>query len=179
METHPHQEMNKTKYINPYLGGVLMGIVLLVTIFISGRELGISGAVRDSVVATVNVISPTAAKESAYYGKFLKDGRHPMDNWLDYEVLGVILGGLLSGIIFKRVRKPFVERGPNVSKGRRLTAAVIGGILFGFGTRLGRGCTSGAALSGASTFAFGGVLVMVILCGAAFAFAYFFRKLWI
>ena len=179
METLPNQEKNRTKYINPYLGGVLMGIVLLVTIFISGRELGISGAVRDSVVATANVISPTAAKESIYYGKFLKDGHHPMDNWLDFEVLGVMLGGLLSGIIFKRVRKPFVERGPNISRGRRLTAAVIGGVLFGFGTRLGRGCTSGAALSGSSTFAFGGLLVMVILFGAAFAFAYFFRKLWI
>ena len=179
METLPNQEKNRTKYINPYLGGVLMGVVLLITIFISGRELGISGAVRDAVVATANVISPAAAKESSYYGKFLKDGHHPMDNWLDFEVLGVILGGLLSGIIFKRVRKPFVERGPNISKGKRLTFAVIGGILFGFGTRLGRGCTSGAALSGASTFAFGGVLVMVILFGAAFAFAYFFRKLWI
>ncbi len=179
METLPHQEKNRTKYINPYLGGVLMGIVLLITIFISGRELGISGAVRDSVVATANVISPSAAKESSYYGKFLKDGHHPMDNWLDYEVLGVILGGLLSGIIFKRVRKPFVERGPNISKVKRLTAAVIGGAMFGFGTRLGRGCTSGAALSGSSTFAFGGLLVMVILFGASFAFAYFFRKLWI
>ncbi len=179
METLPKQKKNKTKYINPYLGGVLMGIVLLISIFISGRELGISGAIRDSVVATANVISPTAAKKSSYYGKFLKNGHHPMDNWLDYEVLGAILGGLLSGILFKRVRKPFVERGPNVSRGRRLTAALIGGILFGFGTRLGRGCTSGAALSGASTFAFGGVLVMFILFGAAFAVAYFFRKLWI
>jgi len=179
MEALPKPEKNRTKYINPYLGGVLMGIVLLITIFISGRELGISGAVRDSVVATADFISPTAAKESPYYGKFLKDGHRPLDNWLDFEVLGVILGGLLSGIIFKRVRKPFVERGPNVSRGRRLIAAVVGGILFGFGTRLGRGCTSGAALSGASTYAFGGVLVMIILFGAAFAFAYFVRKLWI
>ncbi len=170
---------NNEKYINPYLGGVLLGIVMLISIFISGRELGISGSVRNTVVETAKVISPKAAENSTYYKKFLKKDTSPMSNWLDYEVLGVFLGGLLSGILFKRIKKPFIEHGKSITAKRRLIYALIGGILFGFGTRLGRGCTSGAALSGASTFSYGGVVVMFVLFGSAFAVAYFFRKLWV
>lgn len=179
MEKNSQHHKRGTKYINPYLGGVLLGFTMLVSIFISGRELGISGAVRDTVVETAKIVSPTAAQESSYYGKFMKNGHSPMDNWLDFEVLGVFIGGLLSGIIFRRVRKPFVEKGNNISSKRRLIYALTGGILFGFGTRLGRGCTSGAALSGSSTFSLGGFIVLFVLFGTAFALAYFFRKLWV
>jgi len=167
-----------THYINPYLGGVLLGLLMIVTIFISGRELGISGAVKDTVVEVANVISPVAAKAHPYYGQYIKDGQSPMDSWLVYEVLGVFLGALLSGIIFKRVRKPFVEHGPSITSKKRLVVALIGGILWGFGTRLGRGCTSGAALSGSSTFSFGGVMVMLLIFASAYLFAWLFRKLW-
>ena len=34
----------KTKYMNPYLAGFLLGLVLLLTIFVTGRGLGASGA---------------------------------------------------------------------------------------------------------------------------------------
>jgi len=52
-------------------------------------------------------------------------------------------------------------------------------MLFGIGSQFGRGCTSGAALSGSATFSFGGVVVMLVIFGAAYAFAWFFRKMWI
>ncbi len=169
---------SETHYINPYLGGVLLGLLMIITIFISGRELGISGAVKDTVVASAEIISPTAAKEHPYYKKFLKNNHSPMDTWLVYEVLGVFLGGLISGIIFGRVKKPFVEHGPRITSKKRIIYALIGGIIWGFGTRLGRGCTSGAALSGSSTFSFGGVMVMLLIFSSAYLVAYFFRKLW-
>jgi uncharacterized protein len=35
------------KYLNPYLGGVLLGLVLLAANFVSGRGLGASGAVKE------------------------------------------------------------------------------------------------------------------------------------
>jgi uncharacterized membrane protein YedE/YeeE len=57
--------------------------------------------------------------------------------------------------------------------------AIIGGALFGLGSQFGRGCTSGAALSGTSTFALGGVIVMFGIFGTGYIIAYFFRKLWI
>ena len=36
-------ETKKTKYLNPYVGGVLLGLVLLAANFVSGRGLGASG----------------------------------------------------------------------------------------------------------------------------------------
>ena len=169
----------KPRYINPYLAGVLLGLTLLVTILITGRELGASGAVTSAVVTTSNTISHAYTESNAYMQNRLVPGHSPMNTWLVFEVLGMFLGGLLSGIIFGRVKKPVIEHGPRISSRTRLIMAVIGGILFGAGSRFGRGCTSGAALSGAGTFSFGGVIVMLCIFGGAYALAYFVRKLWI
>ena len=50
--------MKKTKYLNPYLGGVLLGLVLLASNFISGRGLGASGAIKSTIVAGVQTVAP-------------------------------------------------------------------------------------------------------------------------
>lgn len=55
----------------------------------------------------------------------------------------------------------------------------MGGLLFGFGSQLGRGCTSGAALTGMSVLSVAGFVTMAAIFGTAFAFAYFVRKNWI
>lgn len=167
------------KYINPYFGGVLLGILLLVTFYITGRGLGASGAVKSAVVTTVETIAPTHAESSSFYSRFLSPDHSPMYTWLVFESIGIFIGGLISGILFGRVKKLRVERSSKITNKTRLIAAGIGGILFGFGSQLGRGCTSGAALSGSAAFSFGGILVMVLLFGSGYVFAYFFRKLWI
>ena len=46
------KQKSKNKYINPYLGGVILGLVLIAANFISGRGLGASGAIKSAVVAT-------------------------------------------------------------------------------------------------------------------------------
>ena len=38
--------MEETKYMNPYLAGVLLGLLLIATIYITGRGLGASGAIK-------------------------------------------------------------------------------------------------------------------------------------
>jgi len=170
---------NQPKYINPYLGGVLLGLLVLITVYITGRGLGASGAIKSSVVTTANVITPQKAKDNAYMKQFISDDHSPMYTWLVFESLGVFLGGLLSGIIFGRVKGFRIEHGPKTTNRKRLIFALIGGMLFGIGSQFGRGCTSGAALSGTATFAFGGVVVMFAIFGTGYAMAYFFRKLWI
>jgi uncharacterized membrane protein YedE/YeeE len=170
---------NKQHYINPYLGGVLLGFLVLLTVYITGRGLGASGAVKSAVVTAADVISPAHAEENAYYSKFISNDHSPMYTWLVFESLGIFFGGLLSGIIFGRVKKLRVERSPKITKKTRLIAALIGGILFGIGSQFGRGCSSGAALSGSATFALGGVIVMLLLFGTGYAIAWFFKKLWI
>lgn len=171
-------QMN-TKYMNPYLAGFLLGITLLATIVITGRGLGASGALKSAVVATVSSIAPQHARESAFYSENLKSLHdNPLKAWLVFEVLGVIIGGFVSGVVSDRLN--FVtEKGPRITNTMRLGFALIGGLLFGLGAQFARGCTSGAALSGMTVLSTGGIITMMAIFGTGYAIAYFFRKLWI
>jgi uncharacterized protein len=169
----------KTRYLNPYLGGVLLGLVLLAANFVAGRGLGASGAIKSGVVTVVTAIKPTASQKSGFIKEYL--GAHtgsPMKNWLVFEMLGVLVGGFLSGALAGRLQFK-VEHSPKITSNKRLVLALIGGILFGFGSQLGRGCTSGSALSGMAVLSLGGFVTMMSIFGTAFALAYFFRKNWI
>lgn len=165
-------------YLNPYLGGVILGTVLLLSFYISGRGLGASGAVKNTVAATVNVISPEHVEQSAYYSQFAGGDKKPMNNWLVYEVLGVLAGAFLSGVVFNRLKLK-VEHSPKITSRRRLLFALSGGLVFGIGAQLARGCTSGAALSGMAVLSFGGYITMVAIFGTAFIAAWILRKNWI
>lgn len=165
-------------YINPYLGGVLLGLVLFSTYFITGRGLGASGAVKSTVVTAVHTVAPVHAKDNGYYSKFLSADESPMNNWLVFEVLGVLVGGFLSGILYGRLKLK-VEHSPKISSNRRLVAALIGGMLFGIGSQFARGCTSGAALSGMAVLSASGIITMMAIFGSAYLFSWIFKKLWI
>ena len=169
----------KNKYMNPYLAGVLLGFVLLVTIYITGRGLGASGAMKSVAVTTVKAAAPDHYESTAYYQDYAAD--HPdgtMHSWLVFEMLGVVIGAFFSGALSGRLGLK-LEKGPGVRNNTRILAAVGGGLLFGFGSQLGRGCTSGSALSGMAVMSFGGIITMLAIFGGAYALAWFFRKLWI
>jgi hypothetical protein len=165
-------------YINPYLGGVILGTVLLLSFYISGRGLGASGAVKSTVAAAVNAVAPKHVENSAYLSQFAGGDKKPLSNWLVYEVLGVFAGAFLSGIIFNRLKFK-VEHSPKITTRRRLIFALSGGLVFGFGSQLARGCTSGAALSGMAVLSFGGYITMIAIFGTAFIAAWIMRKNWI
>lgn len=171
--------ITEPRYINPYLGGILLGLLLLLTFYITGRGLGASGAIKSAVVTAVDKVAPVHAEESSYYSKFISDSESPMFNWLVFESLGVFFGGLISGAIFGRLKKLRIEHSPKITGRTRLIFAGLGGILFGIGSQFGRGCSSGAALSGTAAFSFGGFIVMMGLFGTGYLVAWFFRKLWI
>jgi hypothetical protein len=175
----------QTRYLNPYIGGVLLGLVLLAANFVSGRGLGASGALKNTIVAGVKTVAPDHYSNAPYYEEFQhkkesrgKGDQSPMKNWLVFEMLGVLVGGFLSGAVAGRLKLK-VEHSPRITSKRRLVFALLGGILFGYGSQLGRGCTSGSALSGMAVLSVGGFVTMAAIFGTAFAFAYFFRKNWI
>ena len=168
----------KTSYMNPYLAGVLLGLVLLMAFFFSGRGLGASGAVKSVVVTAVDTVAPQHAADSPFYSKYVGEGKSPMKAWLVFEMMGVLVGGFLSGALSGRLNWK-VEHFPGITANRRLIFAAAGGILFGFGSQLGRGCTSGSALTGMAVLSVGGFVTMMAIFGTAFALAYFFRKNWI
>ncbi len=171
--------MNESKYMNPYLAGVLLGLLLLITIFITGRGLGASGAVKSAVVSTVSAIAPGHTSDSKFYEEYMTaHNNSPLKNWLVFEVIGVLIGAFISGLVSNRLNFK-LEYSPKSTSRIRIVAALFGGALFGFGSQLGRGCTSGAALSGMAVLSTGGIITMFAIFGGAYMFAYFFRKLWI
>jgi len=170
--------MKKKSYMNPYVAGVLLGIVLLAAMFFSGRGLGASGGIKYTVVAAVGAIDKQHALESPYYSKYFADGKNPLKNWLALEVLGMVLGGFISGAFSGRLKFK-IEKSPKISNQKRLLFAFLGGIFFVYGAQLARGCTSGAALSGMAVLSVAGFVTMLSIFGSAYLFAWFFRKLWI
>jgi uncharacterized protein len=173
------KETKKTKYLNPYIGGVLLGIVLLAANFVSGRGLGASGAIKSTVVTAMTAVAPSSATNSGFVKEFSQSHTgNPMKTWLVFEMLGVLVGGFLSGTFAGRLKLK-VEHSPSITSRKRLLLALGGGVLFGFGSQLGRGCTSGSALSGMAVLSLGGFVTMMAIFGTAYALAYFFRKNWI
>ena len=130
------------------------------------------------MITVVNKVSPEHSVSNAYYSKFIDADTSPMNNWLVFEALGVILGAFLSGALTGRIQFK-TQHSPKITVSRRLVFALIGGLLFGFGAQIARGCTSGAALSGISVMATAGFISMLSIFGTAYLAAYFFRKNWI
>ena len=169
---------NSHIYWNPYFGGFLLGVIIIFTLLLTGRSLGASGAMKSSVVTIVDKVAPTHAENNAYYSKFIKEDDSPMNTWLVFEALGILFGAFISGSLAGRIRWR-VQHSPKISSRRRLLFALGGGILFGLGAQIARGCTSGAALSGMAVLSTGGFITMLAIFGTGYLVAYFFRKNWI
>jgi len=172
MENKHHKEVKP--YMNPYLAGFLLGVLLLLTIFITGRGLGASGAAKSTLIALVQSVNLDIENISTFF----KSDSPPLRSWLVFEVFGVLIGAFLSGFLSGRLTWT-IDKGPKIKNSIRLLFAVSGGILFGIGSQLGRGCTSGAALSGMAVFSSAGFLTMMAIFGTGYVLAYFFKKLWI
>jgi len=169
----------KTTYMNPYAAGFFLGVVLLASIYITGRGLGASGAIKDVTVATLDAVAPHHTESSSFFGAYVGPGKeNPLKAWLVFEVAGVLIGGFLSGLISDRL-KVTTEGGPHLGRNKRWLFAAIGGAMFGIGAQFARGCTSGAALSGMAVLSTAGFVAMMAIFGSGYAFAYFARKLWL
>jgi len=172
--------MREERYMNPYLAGLLLGLLLVATFYITGRGLGASGAFKSVVVATVETVAEGHASDAKFYQEYSAEhpGASPLMNFLVFEIVGALLGAFASGLYAGRVSWR-LEKGANATTRARIIGAFVGGILWGIGSQFGRGCTSGAALSGLAVMSTGGILTMLCIFGGAYGVAYFFRKLWI
>jgi uncharacterized membrane protein YedE/YeeE len=170
---------NTKKYMNSYLAGVLLGVVILFSFYLTREGLGASGAYKRIAAEIENVVAPSYThSENSHSSSYFKDGLNPLKNRLVFMVIGVFIGGFVSGTIAGRV-KLTLEHSPRITSKKRAIAALIGGALFGIGASFGRGCTSGAGLDGMATLATSGFVVVMAIFGSGYIFAYFFRKLWI
>lgn len=164
------------KYVNPYISGILLGVVLFGTFFIMGRGLGASGGMMIAAAHAAHSVAPAAVDGSEYLARYTARGG-VLDDWLFVELLGVMAGALISGAIGRRLKLE-VLKGPRARTGTRIALSLLGGAIMGFGARFALGCTSGMALTGGATLALGSLAGMMCIFGGAYAAAWFFRRQW-
>lgn len=165
-------------YWNPYVAGLGLGLVLLASFVVMGRGLGASGAFSSLVTVGVQAVAPSHVANNGFYSEYIGDGtKSPLKDWLVFEVLGIFVGGFISGTLAHRVTK-VIERGPNITDRNRLMLAFVGGAMMGIGAKLARGCTSGQALTGGALFNVGSWAFMMMVFAGAYAMAYFVRRQW-
>jgi uncharacterized membrane protein YedE/YeeE len=168
---------HSNSYWNPYLAGTLLGVVLFASFFLTGHGLGASGSLARLLIAAQAKLAPDYVNRHEYLVRFAGGTNNPLNHWLLWIALGVIMGGFVSGLFGRRVRVE-TQKGPSISVHTRWFFAVVGGILVGYAAQLARGCTSGQALSGGSVLSLGSWAFMFSVFGGGYMIAWFVRRLW-
>ena len=107
-------------YLLALLGGALIGLSASLMLFWNGRVTGISGIIYGAAVKPVN-------KDRAWRWSF---------------IVGLLLGGLLLQFIYPAAFNEGLKT--------EFWTIIVAGLLVGFGTVLGSGCTSGHGVCGIS-----------------------------
>lgn len=161
---------------NPYLAGIALGLVLLTSFVVMGRGLGASGANFRLGVAALEAVAPGHVASKPTLASATQSG-HPLDDWLVFEVLGVVLGGVVAAYTSGRLKWE-VLKGPRIRPWARLALALSGGIVMGVAARMARGCTSGQALSGGALLSVGSWAFMFSVFAGGYATAWMVRRQW-
>lgn len=160
---------------NPLVAGLALGGVLFATFLVTGHGLGASGSFTGATAWLGGKIAPDVVRENGYLGPMLTG--NPLAAWISWEVLGALIGGLLSAAASGRFRVR-VDGPTKVGAGGRLAFALAGGVLSGFGARLARGCTSGLGLSGGAPLAVAAFLFLIGFFIAGVAAGFLLRRKW-
>ena len=145
---------------SPLVAGVALGLVLLLTFVWTGHGLGATGATTRLSAWLGMVAVPIATVANPYLGPIVEGG-HPLSSWISWQVLGVALGALASAFWAGRLRVQW-DGERSIGRGRRIVAALVGGVLAGFGARVAAGCTSGLGLSGAATLSIAAFVFLAV-----------------
>ncbi len=148
----------------PYItGAVLLSIFQIVTMAATGSPWGVSAAFANWGAWIYQAVGGSV--EKLYY--FSSDGalavleRGFFRDPPTIRNLGIIAGALFSVLIASgfKIKK--------IKTGKQVVAAVLGGLLMGYGARIGFGCNIGALYSGISVLSLSGwVFGVFIFLGA-------------
>jgi len=123
---------------NPYLSGALSGLLIVFSVWLSGKFLGVSTTFVCTTGMLESLVSPERVATMPYFIKEL-----PHIDWQWMFVMGIFLGSLLAAKLFGDFRwqaVPLMWRkrfGP--SQGKRALVAFVGGAVAMFGARLADG----------------------------------------
>src|SRR4030042_3615079 len=109
-------------YWNPYIIGVSIGILIILSFVITGRGLGAIGAFSSFVAAIMKGIAPEHTLMNPVFSEYFSGVDHPLKDWVVFEIAGVCPGGLISGLLSKRFKFEVIK-GPQISSTNRLILA--------------------------------------------------------
>lgn len=132
----------KNKGWNPYVGGALTGLLIILSVAVSGNYFGTSTSIVQLTGMLEKIITPLRFAQTEYF-TIVK----PVLSWQMLFVAGIFIGSFLGAIIFGDFKWQFFpdlwKRKLGTSFINRGLAAFIGGIIAMIGARLAGGCPSG------------------------------------
>ena len=146
---------------SPYLVGALIGVLSMLTFYFSNKPLGASTAYARLAGLIGLAVAPKHTESLTYFQK-----NKPAVDWEVMLVLGAILGAFLAAwhggeLTGEWVPAMWTARFGEGSFGLRLGAALLGGVLMAFGSRLAGGCTSGHGISGTLQLSVGSWIAVI------------------
>jgi len=161
---------------SPYVCGFLTGILVIVSLWLTGKFFGASTTMVRSAGMAEKLFRPETAERLEYYIKI-----QPGIDWQWMFVFGIMIGSFFSSLFsrsFKFTALPGMWQkrfGRNLKK--RCVYAFSGGFIAILGARLAGGCPSGHGLSGLMQMAVSGYLsVFSFFLGGVLAAYFIFRK---
>jgi uncharacterized membrane protein YedE/YeeE len=161
---------NNTDYVKwlktawPYVtGAVLLSLFQIVTLATTGNPWGVSGVFANWGAWAYEAVGGDVSKW--YY--FASDGAsNTLSNGIlndpgSWRNIGIILGALLATFLASQMKIKKLK-----SK-KQIVAAVLGGLLMGYGARIAYGCNIGALYSGIASLSLSGwVFGIAMFAGA-------------
>lgn len=155
-----HIFKNAWEYV---LGALLLSLMQIVTLAVSGNPWGVSGVFANWGAWLFETVGGNVDKW--YY--FSSEGAQNTLNsgFLNHpgtmRNIGIIVGALFATLMASQFKIKKIR-----SK-KQVMAAILGGLLMGYGARIGFGCNIGALYSGISVFSLSGwVFAIFIFLGA-------------
>lgn len=150
--------MNHYTLLNSLIGGILIGLASLLATIMSGKIPGISGVFGRLLVPATPDPPSVAAATYGVAGK----------TWRVVFLVGLIGGAALSFALWQSAAlfRPM----------RPLGVMAIAGLLVGFGTRLGGGCTSGHGVCGVGMGAKDSIAATLIFMAAAMVTVFIYNR---
>lgn len=161
---------------SPYIAGAGIGILSCLSLVLADRPLGCSTAfvkVRGLIGRFVDV-KKTEAME--YYREIV-----PQVDWAVMIIPGIVIGAFLSSVLSGTFHLSWVPAlwAPVFGDSAiiRLIAALLGGILLGFGARWAGGCTSGHGISGSIQLSLASMITAACFFAGGIAVAMFLYRI--
>lgn len=164
---------------NPYVAGVALGLVLLAAYLSMGFGIGASSATTRLAVGATQLVAPAAVAENAYFAQQGMIGASILEDWMVFEVFGVLLGGIVGAYSAGRLKAgAIIGAREDWPAWKRLGLALLGGIIMGVAARLARGCTSGQALTGGALLSVGSWIFMLSVFAGGYLTVPFVKRQW-